>query len=111
MPEEKPSSSITEVQSGISLQEEAKEMGPILTREEMPEKANETSSKKPSAQELTTEVLGSTEQLIGTDSKARDTEGIRLESLRIPAIQSIGHFLQVLVIESQELIRGRNETE
>jgi len=34
-----------------------------------------------------------------------------LESLRIPAIQSIGHFLQVLVIESQELIRGRNETE
>ncbi len=111
MPEDKPSSSIAEVQSGISRQEEAKETGPILTREEIPEKANETSSKKPSAQELTTDVLESTEQLIGTNLKARYTEGLRLESLRIPAIKSIGHFHQVLVIESKELIRGRNETE
>jgi hypothetical protein len=38
-------------------------------------------------------------------------EGISFESFRIPAIQSIGHFFQVLVIESKQLIRGRNEIE
>lgn len=40
-----------------------------------------------------------------------EAEDISFEIFRIPAIQSIGHFFQVLVIQSKQLIRGRNEIE
>ena len=92
-------------------QVQTKATGSMITREDILVKAQETCFEEPRPVELTSDILDSTEQLMYADLDVVVAEGISFESFRIPAIQNIGDFLQVLVIQSKELIRERNEIE